>query len=177
MPDNPVSLSSGDPPNFLKPIVGLSVPNTLDAGPASSLQQRSFHSSSRSSRPLDTSSSHADSAMAHLATISSSPSVSKLAKPLSPSTDKGSDVQRINIGVFGVMNAGKSTLINRITRQETSIVDATPGTTADVKVALMELHDVGPAKLFDTAGIDEAGELGEKKRHKTLSTLKVCLSL
>ena len=71
------------------------------------------------------------------------------------------------------MNAGKSTLINRITRQETSIVDSTPGTTADVKVALMELHDVGPAKLFDTAGIDEAGELGDKKRQKTLSTLKV----
>jgi hypothetical protein len=43
---------------------------------------------------------------------------------------KGSDVPRINIGVFGVMNAGKSTLMNAITRQETSIVDATPGTTA-----------------------------------------------
>ena len=41
------------------------------------------------------------------------------------------------------------------------------------QVALMELHDVGPAKLFDTAGIDELGELGEKKRRKTLSTLKV----
>jgi GTPase SAR1 family protein len=39
-------------------------------------------------------------------------------------------VPRINIGVFGVMNAGKSTLMNAITRQETSIVDATPGTTA-----------------------------------------------
>ena len=30
---------------------------------------------------------------------------------------KGSDVLRINIGIFGVMNAGKSTLLNRITRQ------------------------------------------------------------
>jgi predicted GTPase len=39
-------------------------------------------------------------------------------------------VPRINIGVFGVMNAGKSTLMNAITRQETSIVDATPSTTA-----------------------------------------------
>jgi predicted GTPase len=45
--------------------------------------------------------------------------------------------------------------MNAITRQQTSIVDATPGTTADVKATLMELHDVGPAKLFDTAGIDE----------------------
>lgn len=48
---------------------------------------------------------------------------------------KGSDVPRINIGVFGVMNAGKSTLMNAITRQETSIVDATPGTTAGRHVA------------------------------------------
>lgn len=37
---------------------------------------------------------------------------------------------RLNIGVFGIMNAGKSTLMNAITRQQTSIVDATPGTTA-----------------------------------------------
>lgn len=33
---------------------------------------------------------------------------------------------------------------------ETSIVDSTPGTTADTKVALLELHAVGPTKLFDT---------------------------
>lgn len=31
-------------------------------------------------------------------------------------------------------------------------MDATPGTTADTKVQLMELHSVGPAKLFDTGG-------------------------
>lgn len=36
---------------------------------------------------------------------------------------------------------------------ETSIVDSTPGTTADTKVVLMELHDVGPAKLFDTGAL------------------------
>lgn len=118
-------------------------------------------------------------------------------------------------------------------------MDSTPGTTADTKVVLMELHDVGPAKLFDTgqwstlvcdsqgacwlcvcrtaggrwdllagwearvrsaavvpassclhpippqlpaaparvpfpptAGIDEEGLLGEKKRRKVLSVLK-----
>lgn len=52
--------------------------------------------------------------------------------PAGPS--KGSDVPRTNIGVFGCMNAGKSTLVNALTRQETSIVDSTPGTTADTKV-------------------------------------------
>jgi hypothetical protein len=48
--------------------------------------------------------------------------------------------------------------MNRITRSEFSIVDSTPGTTADTKVALMELHDLGPAKLFDTGGC--GGEAG-----------------
>lgn len=38
----------------------------------------------------------------------------------------------------------------------------------------MELHDVGPAKLFDTAGVDEEGELGAKKLAKTLAALKEC---
>jgi predicted GTPase len=41
--------------------------------------------------------------------------------------------QRVNIGIFGTMNAGKSTLVNTIARQEASIVDSTPGTTADTK--------------------------------------------
>lgn len=37
---------------------------------------------------------------------------------------------------------------------------------SDVKTSLMELHDLGPCKLFDTAGLDEPGELGAKKRSK-----------
>lgn len=64
--------------------------------------------------------------------------------------------------------------MNLLTQQETSIVDPTPGTTADTKIALQEIHGLGPAKLFDTAGLDEAGELGEKKRHKTFNDLKEC---
>ncbi|CAG9463417.1 unnamed protein product [Pedinophyceae sp. YPF-701] len=105
-------------------------------------------------------------------TARASAPVAQQAEAKKPGPVKGSDVPRINIGVFGSMNAGKSTLMNRITRQETSIVDATPGTTADTKISLMELHDVGPTKLFDTAGIDEAGMLGDKKRAKTMSSLK-----
>lgn len=38
------------------------------------------------------------------------------------------------------MNVGKSTVMNLLTQQQTSIVDSTPGTTADVKVSLMEIH-------------------------------------
>lgn len=181
----------GDPPHFLAPITGVQVPASVTLGsvPSSSLpsattQRAGYHTAAAAAaspqrRGLST------SLWAHQAVEAVAPELSPSAAaasglagalggdlPRPPGTERGSDVPRINVGVFGVMNAGKSTLMNRITRQETSIVDATPGTTADVKTTLMELHEVGPAKLFDTAGIDEAGELGEKKRRKTLSALK-----
>jgi [FeFe] hydrogenase H-cluster maturation GTPase HydF len=83
-------------------------------------------------------------------------------------------VERDHIGIFGKMNCGKSSLMNLLTQQETSIVDPTPGTTADTKIALQEIHGMGPVKLFDTAGLDEGSELGQKKRAKVLADLKEC---
>ncbi|NOR45792.1 MAG: GTP-binding protein [Candidatus Delongbacteria bacterium] len=81
-------------------------------------------------------------------------------------------MKRINIGIFGRVNSGKSTLMNLLTQHETSIVDNTPGTTADVKTTVMEIHELGPVKIFDTAGIDEIGVLGEKKKIKSFNALK-----
>jgi len=46
-----------------------------------------------------------------------------------------------------LLTAGKSTLMNSLTQSATSIIDATPGTTTDVKVALLELHGLGPVKV------------------------------
>jgi [FeFe] hydrogenase H-cluster maturation GTPase HydF len=83
-------------------------------------------------------------------------------------------IEREHIGIFGKMNSGKSTLMNLLTQQETSITDSTPGTTADTKVAMQELHGLGPVKLFDTAGLDELSGLGVKKRNKVLNVLKEC---
>ena len=83
-------------------------------------------------------------------------------------------IERDHIGIFGKMNSGKSSVMNLITQQETSIVDSTAGTTADSKIALKEIHGIGPVKIFETAGIDEEGELGEKKKLKVLSVLKEC---
>ena len=82
--------------------------------------------------------------------------------------------ERDIIGIFGKMNSGKSSLMNLLTQQETSIVDPTPGTTADTKIALTEIHGLGPVKLMDTAGFDEPDELGGKKRKKVLGALKEC---
>lgn len=82
--------------------------------------------------------------------------------------------ERDIIGIFGKMNCGKSSLMNLITQQDTSIVDSTPGTTADTKITLMEIHGLGPVKLMDTAGLDESDELGDKKRIKVISAFKEC---
>ncbi|MEW6526971.1 MAG: GTPase [Spirochaetota bacterium] len=83
-------------------------------------------------------------------------------------------VERDIIGIFGCMNAGKSSVLNCIVQYEASIVDSTPGTTADTKEVLCEIHEIGPVKLLDTAGIDEGGLLGEKKRKKVYDNLKEC---
>jgi [FeFe] hydrogenase H-cluster maturation GTPase HydF len=82
--------------------------------------------------------------------------------------------QRDIIGIFGRMNSGKSTVMNLLTEQETSIVDPTPGTTADTKITLIEIHGLGPVKLMDTAGFDETEELGLKKRNKVIAALSEC---
>jgi len=83
-------------------------------------------------------------------------------------------VDRDHIGIFGKMNSGKSSVMNLLTQQETSLVDPTPGTTADTKIALQEIHGMGPVKLFDTAGADEGSVLGDKKRKKVFADLKEC---
>ena len=64
--------------------------------------------------------------------------------------------------------------MNLLTQQETSIVDPTPGTTADTKITQAEIHGLGPVKLMDTAGFNEQDELGEKKRKKAIAALKEC---
>lgn len=72
------------------------------------------------------------------------------------------------ISIVGLTNVGKSTLFNVITGQKNkAIVDSKAGTTADNVISLMELHGLGKIKLIDTAGIDENGILGDKKREKT----------
>ena len=83
-------------------------------------------------------------------------------------------VDRDHIGFFGKMNSGKSSLMNLLTQQETSITDSTPGTTADTKIAMQEIHGMGPVKLYDTAGLDELSDLGAKKKAKVLNALKEC---
>jgi [FeFe] hydrogenase H-cluster maturation GTPase HydF len=74
---------------------------------------------------------------------------------------------RLHIGLFGRRNVGKSSLLNGLTHQAVSIVSGVAGTTTDPVEKPMELLPVGPVLFIDTAGIDDAGALGELRVEKT----------
>lgn len=77
----------------------------------------------------------------------------------------------INIGVFGRRNVGKSSVVNAILGQNIAIVSEVPGTTTDPVRQRFEFPGIGPAVLIDTAGIDDYGELGEKRKERSLDTI------
>ncbi len=87
------------------------------------------------------------------------------------STTKG---LRLHIGFFGKRNSGKSSLVNKITGQDFSVVSDFKGTTTDVNQKSMELLPVGPITILDTAGIDDVGELGALRVEKTKKALMRC---
>ncbi len=73
----------------------------------------------------------------------------------------------LHIGIFGRTNVGKSTLVNYITDQKTSIVSSVPGTTTDSVFKTMELLPIGPVTLIDTAGLDDTSVLAKERIEKT----------
>ena len=76
------------------------------------------------------------------------------------STPRG---ERLIITLLGNRNSGKSSLINALTNQEIAIVSEVPGTTTDPVAKRYELLPLGPVTFYDTAGLDDMGELGEKR--------------
>ncbi|MDO0822493.1 [FeFe] hydrogenase H-cluster maturation GTPase HydF [Desulfosporosinus nitroreducens] len=80
---------------------------------------------------------------------------------------------RVHLALFGKRNAGKSSVINAITGQETAIVSKVKGTTTDPVFKSMEILPIGPCVIIDTAGIDDIGELGELRLKKTLEVLDI----
>lgn len=74
--------------------------------------------------------------------------------------------ERLHIGIFGSMNAGKSSIINSITAQDLSIVSELKGTTTDPVLKTMELLPLGPVVIIDTPGIDDKSKLGQQRIEK-----------
>jgi [FeFe] hydrogenase H-cluster maturation GTPase HydF len=77
-----------------------------------------------------------------------------------------------HIGIYGRRNNGKSSLINCLAGQEIAIVSEHAGTTTDPVKKSFEITGFGPVILVDTAGIDDSGELGQKRVDRTIRTLE-----
>ena len=80
--------------------------------------------------------------------------------------------ERVQIGFFGIRNAGKSSVVNAVTGQNLSVISDTPGTTTDPVRKAMEISPIGPVVVIDTPGFDDEGELGTLRVVKTKETLR-----
>ncbi len=78
-----------------------------------------------------------------------------------------------HIGIYGRRNSGKSSLINCLTGQNIAIVSEHAGTTTDPVKKSFEITGFGPVILVDTAGIDDSGDLGNKRVERTVETLEI----
>lgn len=79
--------------------------------------------------------------------------------------------ERVHITLYGIRNAGKSALINALAGRTISIVANHPGTTTDPVSKAMEFGSLGPVILTDTAGLDDAGEVGSLRVRQTMEKL------
>ena len=79
--------------------------------------------------------------------------------------------QGIRIAITGLPNVGKSSLLNRVSRNNKAIVTDLPGTTRDVLESEIILKGV-PVILIDTAGVrepkDKVEKIGIEKTHETI---------
>jgi [FeFe] hydrogenase H-cluster maturation GTPase HydF len=79
---------------------------------------------------------------------------------------------RLQIGLFGRTNVGKSSFLNMVAGQDVAVTSAVPGTTTDVVEKTMELLPVGPVVFLDTAGLDDVSELSSKRVARTVRTFE-----
>ncbi len=76
--------------------------------------------------------------------------------------------ERLHIGFFGKRNAGKSSVMNRVTGRSLAVVSEIKGTTTDPVYKTMELLPLGPVMMMDTPGMDDEGDLGSLRVGKKL---------
>jgi [FeFe] hydrogenase H-cluster maturation GTPase HydF len=74
---------------------------------------------------------------------------------------------RLQIGLFGRTNVGKSSFLNYIAGQDVAITSPMPGTTTDMVEKSMELLPAGPVVFLDSAGIDDTSELSAARLKNT----------
>ncbi len=80
---------------------------------------------------------------------------------LPDNADDDADSDIINVAVIGKPNAGKSSLVNRVSGEERSIVSDIAGTTRDAIDTLVE-NKFGRYNFIDTAGLRRSSRVDEK---------------
>lgn len=75
--------------------------------------------------------------------------------------DSAEDEDVINVAVIGKPNAGKSSLVNKVSGEERSIVSDIAGTTRDAIDTLVE-NEFGRFNFIDTAGLRRSSRVEEK---------------
>jgi len=81
--------------------------------------------------------------------------------------------EQIRIVLFGLRNAGKSSLMNNIFKNYVSIVSDKPGTTTDPVTKSIELGSLGPVVFTDTGGVDDVDEVGALRVERTVEFLNI----
>ena len=80
------------------------------------------------------------------------------------------DPEEIAVAIVGRPNVGKSSLLNRLLREERAIVSAMPGTTRDSVDALLRWHR-RKFRIVDTAGIRRAGQIARSGQLESVSVV------
>ena len=108
-------------------------------------------------------------------------SVKKKLERLERSFDNGKFIKEgIKTAIIGKPNAGKSSLLNAILKEDRAIVTEYEGTTRDTIEEFVNINGI-PLKLIDTAGIretkDEVEKIGIAKSRETANTADLIIAI
>jgi GTP-binding protein len=90
--------------------------------------------------------------------------------PTKRTAPASAEPEEIAVAIVGRPNVGKSSLLNRILKEERSIVSDVPGTTRDSVDALLRWHRRS-FRIVDTAGIRRAGRVARSNQVEAVSVV------
>ena len=91
-------------------------------------------------------------------------------EPVTPGAAEQLRLDEIGVAIVGRPNAGKSSLVNRLLREERMIVSEMPGTTRDAVDSVLTFHR-RQFRIVDTAGIRRPGRVARSGQVESISVL------
>jgi GTP-binding protein len=90
--------------------------------------------------------------------------------PPAPDGDEATEPEETSVAIIGRPNVGKSSLVNRLAREERVMVSEMPGTTRDTVDVLLRWHKQ-TFRLVDTAGMRRPGKVAESGQVEAVSVV------